>query len=212
MYTSTEIGEQMSQAQLRDSAYGFNIGNFNLSHPPKDYPHCRQTVAVLLISERNRLYLVQSIKDNTRQTWGIPQGGIKSGETFLDALARESQEELGVVLTQQELKHATALGTFMNILPDERKKKKREIGEDCRDKLLYFTAVNIDRYPCIELKKDEVNDFAKVDNWNSLWSIMAMVEKDRWQKCHAVWSAVEIAIDLNLLAWPKRPDYMSIER
>ena len=191
----------MSQAQLRGQESNYDAV-FNLDGLP-GYQDIRPTVSSLFCLNRKSVLLVQSAKDESGHTWGLPQGGIHPGESIWESLLRESMEELGICLDDDNRQNALPLAKFLNQLPSDRRNK---------EKMIYFAGVPIFRYPCVTLNENEITDFEWVKDWNHLWRMMGTLERERIDKCNAVWSAVEIAIDLNLLAWPKRPDYMSIVR
>lgn len=54
----------------------------------------RPTAAAILVNEHDLVATVRP--NNPERNWSIPQGGIEPGERFLDALARELGEELGL--------------------------------------------------------------------------------------------------------------------
>jgi 8-oxo-dGTP diphosphatase len=51
-------------------------------------------VAVVMIDREDRVLLLGSHKRNM-WTWEVPSGSVEAGETILEAVARELQEELG---------------------------------------------------------------------------------------------------------------------
>lgn len=53
-----------------------------------------------LIENQNRILLVHDIRSTHREAhWDIPGGRIQEGQTIMEALARELQEEIGVSST-----------------------------------------------------------------------------------------------------------------
>lgn len=187
----------------------FKVADFDLHVPPCHQSDFRQTVVGIIIVQRTEFYLVQSNKDSSNQTWGPPQGGIKSNETIIDALTREIEEELGIKLDSAESSSARSLGTFLNHLPQERKVKIQEKGGDAKDKFLHFVAVNVERYPVVNPNFTEIRDFEIVKSWFHLWNIMKTVEKNRNDKFFAVLDAVSHARQLGLLDWDERPREMN---
>lgn len=55
------------------------------------------TVGALVESPQNNILIVQTTKWNG--TWGVPGGKVDWGETMENALKREFQEEVGLILT-----------------------------------------------------------------------------------------------------------------
>ena len=55
----------------------------------------RSGVGIILLNNRNQVF-VGKRKDNPRDKWQMPQGGIESGENFLTAMRRELYEETGI--------------------------------------------------------------------------------------------------------------------
>ena len=199
----------MSQAlKVETTVANFEVADFDLHVPPCYHSNFRQTVVGIIIVQRKEFYFVQSNKDPLKQTWGLPQGGIKSGETIIDGLIREIKEELGITLCSVESSSARSLGTFLNHLPQERKVKIQEKGGDAKDKFLYFVAVNLERYPVVYQDFTEIQDYEMVGSWFHLWSMMGTVEKYRNNKFFAVLDAVSHAMQLGLLDWDARPREM----
>lgn len=63
---------------------------------PKDYP--LTTVGALVTGPSDRVLIVETTK--WRGTWGVPGGKVDWGETLVEALLREFQEEVGLNLEQ----------------------------------------------------------------------------------------------------------------
>lgn len=56
------------------------------------------TVGALVTNDRGQILIVKTTK--WRGTWGVPGGKVEWGESLVDALIREFQEEVGLELTQ----------------------------------------------------------------------------------------------------------------
>lgn len=54
----------------------------------------RPNVALLLLDQKNRLLICERLK--VKSAWQFPQGGMDEGETPLEALHREVEEEIGL--------------------------------------------------------------------------------------------------------------------
>ncbi len=62
------------------------------TQPPKNY---RVSIKALIADDQGRLLMIQERGTH----WSIPGGGLEHGEDICEALKREIQEELGVVVT-----------------------------------------------------------------------------------------------------------------
>ncbi|PNK13300.1 NUDIX domain-containing protein [Cylindrospermopsis raciborskii] len=56
------------------------------------------TVGALVVNCRGQVLIVRTTK--WRGTWGVPGGKVEWGESLIDAVIREFQEEVGLELTQ----------------------------------------------------------------------------------------------------------------
>ena len=56
------------------------------------------TVGALVVNSRGQILIVRTTK--WRGTWGVPGGKVEWGESLIDAVIREFQEEVGLELTQ----------------------------------------------------------------------------------------------------------------
>jgi 8-oxo-dGTP pyrophosphatase MutT (NUDIX family) len=56
----------------------------------------REAARLLLLDDGNRVLLVQFENGRGVRWWAAPGGGVESGETIEQALAREAKEELGL--------------------------------------------------------------------------------------------------------------------
>tara|TARA_A100000171_G_scaffold1261_3_gene1432 strand:- start:1635 stop:2117 length:483 start_codon:yes stop_codon:yes gene_type:complete len=69
-------------------------------------------VAIIINSEDGK-YLLQHRDDNPQiffpNHWSLFGGGIDPGETSLEAIVRETHEELGILLSESRLKYCTQL-------------------------------------------------------------------------------------------------------
>ena len=85
----------------------FNMINFSLNKFRALFGISTVGARALIINEENKILLV---KHTYRKYWYIPGGGVKAGETVLQALARELKEEVGLTI-QEEPK---MLGVYFN--------------------------------------------------------------------------------------------------
>jgi ADP-ribose pyrophosphatase YjhB (NUDIX family) len=70
-------------------------------------------VRAAVFDERNAVFLV---RHSYVKGWHLPGGGVEPGETLLEALSRELQEEGNIALTQPPALH----GVFFNKRPPSR--------------------------------------------------------------------------------------------
>ena len=55
----------------------------------------RDGVGIVLLNEENKVFVAKRI-DNPKNFWQMPQGGIDSGEDYLNAAYRELEEETSI--------------------------------------------------------------------------------------------------------------------
>lgn len=70
----------------------------NEAAPGRRYPSAPVAGVGALIFHQGKLLLVQRGKEPLRGWWSLPGGAIELGETALDALRREIEEETGLIV------------------------------------------------------------------------------------------------------------------
>lgn len=75
---------------------GQNLTKIAKSSMQKHFP--LTTVGALVVNSRGQILIVRTTK--WRGTWGVPGGKVDWGESLVDAVIREFQEEVGLELTQ----------------------------------------------------------------------------------------------------------------
>tara|TARA_B100000579_G_scaffold268891_1_gene221899 strand:+ start:3150 stop:3626 length:477 start_codon:yes stop_codon:yes gene_type:complete len=55
----------------------------------------RSGVGIVLLNEKNKVFVAKRI-DNQKNFWQMPQGGVDSGENYLNAAYRELEEETSI--------------------------------------------------------------------------------------------------------------------
>ena len=60
----------------------------------KDLP-LRNGVGIVVLNKKNKVFVAKRI-DNPKNFWQMPQGGVDSGEKFLNAAYRELEEETSI--------------------------------------------------------------------------------------------------------------------
>ena len=55
----------------------------------------RSGVGIVVLNKNNRVFVAKRI-DNRKNFWQMPQGGVDSGESFLEAAFRELEEETSI--------------------------------------------------------------------------------------------------------------------
>jgi putative (di)nucleoside polyphosphate hydrolase len=86
----------------------------------------RPNVGIILANQRNEVFWGKRVNQHA---WQFPQGGIKAGETPLQAMYRELEEEIGL-----ERMHVRILGRTREWLryevPDRFARRRRDSGRD----------------------------------------------------------------------------------
>ena len=80
----------------------------------KDLP-LRSGVGIVVLNSKNQVFIAKRI-DNPKSYWQMPQGGVDSGEDFLDAAYRELEEETSIKNVEL-IKELDGLTTYL--LPDQ---------------------------------------------------------------------------------------------
>jgi 8-oxo-dGTP diphosphatase len=84
----------------------------------------RDIVGAFIFSENNKILLGKSIKGGVYpDLWVVPGGGINDGENKIDALKREVEEEVGLVINDEQITEIVGCTT------GESKKVLRSTGE-----------------------------------------------------------------------------------
>ena len=79
-------------AEISDKDFGFNT-------PKEKTDEIRFCVRVLLFNDKNEICVVKSEKYGYMQ---LPGGGIEDGESIIEALRRETEEETGFLINSIE--------------------------------------------------------------------------------------------------------------
>ncbi len=106
-------------------------------------PSYRPNAAIILRNSRGEILLCE--RSDFSGCWQFPQGGVKKGETLLDALYREVEEELG--LTPQDYRVISSKGPYRYLFLNGRKKD----GYDGQEQH-YFLAELTTSEPIIRLE------------------------------------------------------------
>lgn len=112
----------------------------------------RNATRLVVINDKNELLIVHMWK-----VWGIPGGGIDFGETIIEALERESMEELGIKAIANKL-------IFIQDYTDTRKGKYTHFFE-------YFWIIknNEDFFNVLKTYKNSSHAFELLDiKWSKL--------------------------------------------
>ena len=124
----------------------------------------RANIGIVITNEKKQILLAKRYKQNA---WQLPQGGIDKGETELDALYRELEEEVGLAPEQVNLVAKTPKWLRYE-LPMEhirRKQKPTCIGQ----KQVWYMLKLVSNDTDISLNlhnKVEFDDWKWVDYWS----------------------------------------------
>ena len=105
----------------------------------------RPNAAALLVRPDGRVLIGERMK--VRNAWQFPQGGIDKGETPLEAVLREVEEEVGI-----SPKHYDVIGErggYAYRYPEGSKKKNRYVGQV----QTYFLCQLHDEEPKVDLER-----------------------------------------------------------
>jgi len=124
----------------------------------------RANIGIVITNEKKQILLAKQYKQDA---WQLPQGGIDKGETELEALYRELEEEVGLEPEQVNLlaKTPKCLRYELPIEHIRRKQKPTCIGQKQVWYLLKLVSSDTD----ISLNlhnKVEFDDWKWVDYWN----------------------------------------------
>ena len=89
-------------------------------------PKFRQNVAALIVNRKGEILVCERIK--TKGAWQFPQGGVDKGETILEALLREVEEEVG--LTEDDYKVVEYRDEYFYFYPAHIRAKKKWDGQE----------------------------------------------------------------------------------
>ena len=127
----------------------------------------RDIVGSFIFSSDNKLLLGKSYKGGVyKDMWIVPGGGIEEGETKLQAVIRETKEEIGLDISQFEIK------PFDINLTGESEKVLRDSGEKVLVKMAFFNfIVKIDK------KAEDIQIECEDDIVEAKWHAVANLSK-----------------------------------
>ena len=124
----------------------------------------RANIGIVITNEKKQILLAKRYKQDA---WQLPQGGIDKGETELEALYRELEEEVGLAPKQVSLLAKTQKWLRYELPMDHirRKQKPTCIGQ----KQVWYLLKLVSNDSDISLSlhnKVEFDDWKWVDYWN----------------------------------------------
>ena len=131
----------------------------------------RPNVGIVLANQRNEVFWGKRV---SQHAWQFPQGGIKPGETPLQAMYRELEEEIGL-----ERAHVRILGRTRDWLryevPERWARRQREAGERAKaaaayrgQKQIWFLLRMVGRDCDVKLRASGHPEF-DAWRWHSYW-------------------------------------------
>jgi len=88
-------------------------------------PSYRKNVAAILVDHQGRILICERRKPD--DAWQFPQGGVDKGETSLQALLREVEEEVGLLPEHYDVEYSR--GVYRYKYPDKVSEKKGYRGQ-----------------------------------------------------------------------------------
>ncbi|PHS57263.1 MAG: RNA pyrophosphohydrolase [Sulfurimonas sp.] len=138
----------------------------------------RPNVAMIIVSnnypQKKEIFLAQ--RNDLEDVWQFPQGGIDSGESILEALFRELEEEIGTAAV--EVIHEYPKWISYDFPTKIAKNMKPFIGQRQR---YFLVKLNKDAKINIETKHPEFNDF-KFVGIEDVLKLSASFKKDVYEK------------------------------
>ncbi len=130
----------------------------------------RANIGIVITNEKKQILLAKRYKQDA---WQLPQGGIDKGETELEALYRELEEEVGLAPEQVNLLAKTPkwLRYELPIAHIRRKQKPTCIGQ----KQVWYLLKLVSSETDISLNlhnKVEFDDWKWVDYWNPVEEVI----------------------------------------
>ena len=125
----------------------------------------RPNVGIILLNQRNQVFWGKRIRTHS---WQFPQGGIKHGETPLQAMFRELEEEIGLCRD-----HVRILGRTRDWLrydvPDKWMRRPKEQGTAYRgQKQIWFLLRMVGRDCDVKLRASGHPEF-DAWRWHDYW-------------------------------------------
>lgn len=115
----------------------------------------RPNVALLLLDNRDRVLVCERL--NIANAWQFPQGGVDKGETMLEALHREVEEEIGLPPSAYEIEQTR--DGYRYFYPEAVKKRKKG-RYDGQEQTYFLCRLKSDAPPIdIERKAREFRDY-----------------------------------------------------
>lgn len=123
----------------------------------------KERARVLLVNDANEILLVRGRFG--LDEWELPGGGTKRGETFAQAATRELREELGIELTQDQLRTLGSYKTTHRIAPLRLRAFAARIAEP-QPRVSSWELVEARWWPLADLPEDVHNTFHyAVESW-----------------------------------------------
>ncbi|MFT0534309.1 RNA pyrophosphohydrolase [Castellaniella hirudinis] len=123
----------------------------------------RPNVGIILVNQKNEVFWGKRIREHA---WQFPQGGIKHGETPVQAMYRELHEETGL-----QAEHVRILGRTRDWLrytvPDHYVRRELR-GHYKGQKQIWFLLRMVGRDSDVSLRASETPEF-DAWRWNAYW-------------------------------------------
>ncbi len=150
----------------------------------------RPNVAILLVRKDGRLLICERMK--VKGAWQFPQGGVDEGETLIEALKREVQEEISLLPSSYDVLEMR--GGYRYVYPDSIKKKKKRKGWFDGQEQTYFRCFLHDEEAeiNIEQKPREFRDYQWIQPEDFQLNWLPSFKQDVYRR--VMWDFFEVKI------------------
>jgi ADP-ribose pyrophosphatase YjhB (NUDIX family) len=175
---------------------------FTITSPHIQIPECvvnngvvRLTVGLVVCTEDSLLLVRTHDGDGGHpHKWGVPQEGVKPGETLIETAQRCFIEELNCELPSEAFANAVLSGAMANQQSDTRIKKEKRI------KLIHFLLLSMSPFS-INLNTAELAEYRRVKSFQESQMLLHSMKERNRVKYDRVMDVVVAACMQRFLTW-----------